>query len=570
MTTSAAELLGAAHSALMAGDLDTADRLGRELVELGETGAGHEVLGSRLYVDDELDDARHHLEQAFRAHRDAGDACAAARCAILLAGLLATGSYGSVASRGWLERARRLLETVGPCVEWGQWELAVMACDRPDARDLLDATERALAIAREHGDTDLEVQALADGGLALVTMGHTRDGFARLDEALAAISAGEVSPVVAGVCMCSMLTACDRAQDVRRATEWCQMVRHVVDATGDRPRALRTHCRVVYGAVLSASGRWDEAEALMLDALGPPDDPAVSHHDLTSAHLAQLRLDQGRVEEAAALLAPYEDRVVAAGPLARVHLEQGAPDLAAAVLRRALTELVDDALRMLPLQSLLVQAELARGDLEAADAACEELEATARAVDLPVQRAEAAIGRARLARAAGESDDALRHYGDAAALVGDGIRPVLTATIHLEVAEVQAGRDDRAAAVVAARAALAACDRLGSNVTRDRAASLLRDLGAAPARSGASSGVPGDLTQRERDVLALLGAGLTNAQIGERLYISAKTVEHHVGRLLAKLGVSRRTEAAAIAARSGLTAAADGASTGPSAVGGSE
>jgi len=54
-------------------------------------------------------------------------------------------------------------------------------------------------------------------------------------------------------------------------------------------------------------------------------------------------------------------------------------------------------------------------------------------------------------------------------------------------------------------------------------------------------------------VLALIGAGLTNAEIGQRLYISAKTAEHHVGRVLAKLGLRSRTEAAAHAARSGVS-----------------
>ena len=59
-----------------------------------------------------------------------------------------------------------------------------------------------------------------------------------------------------------------------------------------------------------------------------------------------------------------------------------------------------------------------------------------------------------------------------------------------------------------------------------------------------------ELTAREHDVLELLRQGLTNAEIGARLYISAKTVEHHVGRVLTKLGVRSRAEAAAVAAAS--------------------
>ncbi|TQK49923.1 LuxR family two component transcriptional regulator [Streptomyces sp. SLBN-118] len=58
--------------------------------------------------------------------------------------------------------------------------------------------------------------------------------------------------------------------------------------------------------------------------------------------------------------------------------------------------------------------------------------------------------------------------------------------------------------------------------------------------------LPG-LTDRERKILALIGEGLTNRQIGQRLYLAEKTVKNHVSRLLAKLGVERRIQAAVIA-----------------------
>ncbi|MEV6291413.1 response regulator transcription factor [Streptomyces sp. NPDC051896] len=55
------------------------------------------------------------------------------------------------------------------------------------------------------------------------------------------------------------------------------------------------------------------------------------------------------------------------------------------------------------------------------------------------------------------------------------------------------------------------------------------------------------LTEREREILALIGEGLTNRQIGQRLYLAEKTVKNHISRLLAKLGVERRIQAAVIA-----------------------
>ena len=66
---------------------------------------------------------------------------------------------------------------------------------------------------------------------------------------------------------------------------------------------------------------------------------------------------------------------------------------------------------------------------------------------------------------------------------------------------------------------------------------------------------PGPLTAREAEVLALLAQGRTNREIAARLFISAKTVEHHVSRVLAKLGARTRAEAVAVAAAAGRGAA---------------
>ena len=71
-------------------------------------------------------------------------------------------------------------------------------------------------------------------------------------------------------------------------------------------------------------------------------------------------------------------------------------------------------------------------------------------------------------------------------------------------------------------------------------------------RDAEQSEGPVELTPREREVLALVAEGLTNAELAERLYISPRTAGVHVSNILAKLGMSSRTEAAAWAVRSGL------------------
>jgi non-specific serine/threonine protein kinase len=83
-----------------------------------------------------------------------------------------------------------------------------------------------------------------------------------------------------------------------------------------------------------------------------------------------------------------------------------------------------------------------------------------------------------------------------------------------------------------------------------RVAGALSELGVRPGRSGTDAS---PLTPRERQVAELIGEGLSNRQIADKLFVSERTAEAHVQNILMKLGFSSRTQVAGWAVREGLT-----------------
>ena len=513
------------------------------------TPSEHQELAQGCFLAEDLDGARRHLELAFRQWRAAGEPRAAARVAAELADLHASCLGNPRAGHGWAQRGRRLLDPVGRCVELGYLALSVVACEAPDVTALLASADLALELALEFGDADLEVRALADSGYGLVVHGRLREGFGRLDEAMAALSAGEVENLsLAGTSYCALLSACDRAGDIRRAEEWSRVITEtILDPLGGRPGVLHAHCRLAYGSVLCTVGRWSEGESAMQEVLEQRAS-TFGHRGDAATRIAGLRLLQGRFEEAEELLRSALARPSAAEPLARLHLLRGEPDLAAGVAQRELGAVPGDRLREGALLMVLVEAELARDEVDAAAGWAVRLGQLAALTEDRTVRADVAVADGRVAAARGDAETALRRYRDGLDQLGDG-RPLLCGTIALEMAEVLAGSGDVAGAVVEAQRALGTFDRLGAKLLADRTDALLRSLGGRARGVGRTpEAAQSALSGREREVLTLVGEGLTNAEIAARLFISPKTAEHHVGRVLAKLGVRSRAEAAAFAA----------------------
>jgi len=196
-----------------------------------------------------------------------------------------------------------------------------------------------------------------------------------------------------------------------------------------------------------------------------------------------------------------------------------------------------------PLLRLLVDAKLSVGELEAARLAGARLAAIAERSKRPPIQAIAFLATARVALACGEA----AHVAlEKASSLFDELGMAFDAAVtRLEWARALSA-SDREIAAEDVRQALSVFERLGARPHADQAAALLRELGAG-SRPGPH--VAGALTRRENEVLELLSHGLSNSEIGGRLFISPKTVEHHVGRILSKLGLRSRAEAVAWALR---------------------
>jgi ATP/maltotriose-dependent transcriptional regulator MalT len=508
------------------GDPEALDGLGQSLWWLGERNAA-------------IDRRR----AAYAAYQRRGDARSAGGVAAYLAAEHRIDGQHATAA-GWLSRARRLLAGEGTVPEAG-W-LAIEEAKRADDPAAAEHHARAaLTVAHELADPDVECMALAQLGHAVVRQGRVDEGVALLDEAMTVALSGESSdPLACSDACCTTLVVCHGLADLGRAAQWCEAVVEFTERRHYTP--VQSWCRAIYAAVLVRAGEWERAEAVLAEALGRRSERRASGgRALPLAVLAELRLRQGRDGEAEGLLAGLEDHPAALAPVVQLLLERGDRPLARALLdRRAQAGGDDDVLLM-----LRGAVALASGDLDAAVAHAERLREVGERLARGDVFAQAALLAGRTAAARGDSAMAGRELEDAVARFAALRFPLEEARARLALAQVQAASRSPLA-LSSARAARDAFERLGARRDADHAAALLRDLGA-----GGRTAVRGkrdELTVREREVLDLVAAGLSNAEIADRLVIAPKTAEHHVSHVLAKLGVRSRAEAAAHAVRGGL------------------
>lgn len=537
----------AAMEQLRAGDFHGARTALRAVADAHGDPEDRLLVGRLAYVAIDFSAAKRQFERAYRDFLDANHPRRAAAAAAALGVLHTDGLEEAAVGQGWFKRALRLLEDQGRCLERGYVLLSLMGASVSDANALASAAQEALDIAHDLADRALECKALGDWGLALVSMGRIREGMARIDEACTMIVNGECAdPSVASVVLCGMLTACERCGDVTRARSWLRYVEAASPALQAASLPTLAHCWTAFGSVLCQVGRVREGETALRMALAKGDASFRHLRLATRATLADLLIRRGRLDDAAQLLSDDVERVEIMGPRARLCFARHQYDLASALARQALRQLRGDRLRSAPLLLTVIDAELRCDNLAAADAASGELEELADACEAESVSVLAVLGRARVGAARGERAKAVGHVQDVAAAIDAGQYPLLAASLQLELARMQSG-DEPAAAAVAAETALALYGAAEAPEA-ETAARILRQLGSPVPASKQAPTALDVLTPRERDVLACLADGLSNPQIAERLYITAKTAEHHVSNILGKLSLKNRSEAAAFAA----------------------
>ena len=439
----------------------------------------------------------------------------------------------------WLARGRRVISGLPRGVLHGYLLYIDHAADMdvtgdPDAADA--AAAEIAALAEEHDEPTLGSFALATRGMAAVRRGHTRQGFADLDEAMLPVLAGRVDPMWSGDLYCTVIHLCDELGDLARMRAWTEAL-----ARWSQPQGrtfLYAHVTRIHELqLLVAEGAWEVVEA----ELGARSADLVGAHGWLAGEgyytLGEVRRLRGDAAGAAQAYALARNLNHDAQPGSALLLRsEGRGSEALAALRVGLA----DATRLGRARMLLPAVELALAEGEAAYAGTlvTELEATAAWFATPGLVARAAQGRAALLVALGQASEAVVLLERAAAVWREQRHRYATAAVHEALAAAHRIGGDPDAADAAAATALA----------------IYRQLGAAPdvARLTVTRVRPCGLTQREVEVLTAVATGATNREVASALAISEKTVGRHLANIFTKTGLGTRTAAAAWARDNGL------------------
>ena len=474
---------------------------------------------------------------------EAGDEQAAARAALWLA--LRLTSFGEMArASGWFVRAERCIERCGrPCVESGYLMLPLVFRHSASGRyaEARVAAAEAARVGERFADHDLRALGQTFEGRTMIRQGEVLEGLPLIDEAMVAVTAGELSPLVTGLIYCSVIATCQQCYALARAREWTAALSAWCEA---QPQlvAFAGACLIHRSEVLQLGGEWPEAvdEARRASAwLAPTTDVEAGNAFYQQGELWRLRGERAEAEEAY-VLAGDRGRDPQPGR-ALLRLAEGRVEEAAAAMRRVLCATTDpmQRARFLPAH---VEVMVAAGDLAEARRAADELASTA-----------AKVGMEGLQAISAHADGAVTlAEGDAAASIAP-LRRAQTVWQRLGAPYLAAR-----VRVLLSRAFVELGDTEGGLLEREGARKVFARLGAAPDLAdleapATTTPEPGSapstdthgLSPRELEVLLLLATGKSNKAIAKALFVSERTVHRHVSNLFGKLDVPSRAAATA-------------------------
>lgn len=477
------------------------------------------------------------MQRAYRAHLDAGTVLAAARCAFWLSMTLSLAGEDAVAS-GWTARADRLVAGVGEDVVERGYVRARHMFAHIQAGELSAAYGDAQSVAgygSRFGDPDLLALGLVAQGRMLLYSGDVPAGLRMLDEAMVAVATGELSVIFAGEVYCTMIEGCQEVSDYGRVaqwtsalTAWCATQPDLVMFTGQ--------CAVHRGQIMRLHGAFDDALDELDRAVGrylAAESPAPA--GLAMAERGDLLRLRGDLAGAAAAYEAADGYGFEPQPgRALLWLAQGRTAEAVAAVRRLLAEPRDDVHRSQLLPGA-ADVLMAAGAVDAAGEVAEELDAVAERFGCPALRGWASYALADVMIRRGDPAAALPRLRRARDLWAGLDAPYEVARCRALTGQAYLLLDDARSAEAEIAAAHATFEGLGARPAAVRLARLLRP------------DHPGGLSAREVEVLRLVAAGHSNAEIALALVLSEKTVARHLSNIFGKLDVTSRTAAAAYA-----------------------
>jgi ATP/maltotriose-dependent transcriptional regulator MalT len=497
-------------------------------------------LATCAYLLGDVSDAADLLSRAHQAFQQRGDLELAARCAFRL-GITQLGSGQGAHASGWLARCKRLLDDLGrETVIHGYLLIpeGIRATGNPGEASKL-FTEAA-AIGQRFGDRDLVAVARQGIGRMMLRVGRIAEGVALLDEVMVGVTAGEVSPIVAGDVYCSVIEACHEIFDLRRAQEWTAALTRWCDRHSDTV-PYRGACLIRRAEVMRLHGEWadalGEAERACERLTVPPPKPAIGAAHYQRAELHRLRGELAKAEDAYRL-ASEAGRKPQPG-LSLLRLAQGDVDAALASIRRFVDDAGDRTWRSRVLAAY-VEILLAAGDVATARAAASELADIATFLDARFLHATAAHARGAVLLAEDHPDAAVTELEMACEIWRENEVPYEDARTRVLLAVALRRLGDVDTGDLELAAARRTFQRLGAATDLARLDELTRPSTPRGAR---------ELTGRELEVLGLIATGKTNRAIADALGLSEKTVARHVSNIFTKIGVSTRAAATAYAYR---------------------